>query len=72
MVEVFKTNVKDSYQATSLTDQIHQIFWGYVASFDLEDCDKILRIQSATGLVKASDIILILQNSGFNAEVLPD
>ena len=72
MVEVFKTDVKDTRHANKLSQQIHQSFADYSAHFDLEDCDKILCIKSTTGLVLASEVITILQNSGFRAEVLPD
>ncbi|GAB3331173.1 hypothetical protein GCM10027299_36750 [Larkinella ripae] len=72
MVEVFKTDVNDRRHATSLITQIHLSFRGYAAHFDLEDCDKILRIQSVTGLVNTSGIIEIVQHYGFKAEVLPD
>lgn len=72
MVEVFKTDVKDTRHARQLIHQIQQSFAGYSANFDLDDCDRILRIKSATGWVQATDVITILQNSGFTAGVLPD
>ena len=49
MVEVFKTNVKDQGVADKLIDQIHRIFIGYMANFDLEDCDNILRVKCMYG-----------------------
>jgi hypothetical protein len=72
MVEVFKTDVKDAHQANRLIDQIHKIFTDYTANFDLEDCDKILRIKSINGTVQSCYVITILQDFGFTAEVLPD
>ncbi|MDB5247590.1 MAG: hypothetical protein JWQ40_1984 [Segetibacter sp.] len=72
MVEVFKTNVTDKHQATILVDQIHRSFTGYKANFDLEDCDKILRIASSTGYIQCSFLIELLNNFGCTAEVLPD
>jgi len=45
MVEVFKTNVKYQDHAKMLIDQIQKIFIDYKVNFDLEDCDKILRIE---------------------------
>lgn len=72
MVEVFKTDVKDQRQAKRLIDQIHELFSDYTANFDLEDCDKILRIKSASGNVEACFVITILRDLGFTAEVLPD
>ncbi|MCW3110985.1 MAG: hypothetical protein JWQ09_5491 [Segetibacter sp.] len=72
MVEVFKTNVIENCHAKMIIEQIHQCFIGYRANFDLEDCDKILRVKSLTGTVQASLIIHLLQQHEFNAEVLPD
>jgi hypothetical protein len=72
MVEVFKTDVQDQEQANRLLDQIHQTFLDYTATFDLEDCDKILRVECPTRLVLASGLIDLLQGLGCKAEVLPD
>jgi hypothetical protein len=43
-VEVFKTNVADPNQAKWLVDQIERNFTGCKVNFDLDDCDRILRI----------------------------
>ncbi|MEJ0105481.1 MAG: hypothetical protein WDO19_24265 [Bacteroidota bacterium] len=39
-------------------------------NFDLEDCDKILRIDSQTEI--SQPVIKLLQNIGFDCEELPD
>ena len=72
MVEVFKTNVTNPDQANRLIDQIHHACREYKANFDLEDCDHILRVKSATGRIRSSFLIDLLKNAGFRAEVLPD
>ncbi|HYF33496.1 MAG TPA: hypothetical protein VD993_20370 [Chitinophagaceae bacterium] len=72
MVEVFKTNVQDHDHANMLVYQIHQVFTDYKANFDLEDCDRILRVKSSNGLVHSSPVIELLRYYGFEAEVLPD
>lgn len=72
MVEVFKTNVKHPDQASLLLVQIHAIFSDYSANFDLEDCDKILRVECCQGKVESSGLIKIIREFGFEAEVLPD
>jgi len=71
MVEVFKTNVADSFAADQLIEEIQVTFETYQANFDLDDCDLILRIKSAKN-VDAMAIILLLNKSGFEASVLPD
>jgi len=72
MVEVFKTNVVQRDQANGLLDLIHETFEGYRANFDLQDCDRILRIKSEDTPIDSTTIISLLKNSGFEADVLPD
>lgn len=71
MIEVFKTNVENCDQAMMLLANIHENFAGYKANFDLQDCDKILRVQSVAG-VESNGLINFLKNLGFHAEVLTD
>jgi hypothetical protein len=71
-VEVFKTNVSTRRYANKLVDQIHKTFTRYKANFDLDDCDKILRIQCTQGSIRSSALILFLKDFGCHAEVLPD
>ena len=72
MIEVFKTNVKEDCHANLLVDQIHKIFEGHKANFDLEDCDKILRVKYPEGLIEPALLIQLLNDFGFYAEVLSD
>lgn len=44
MVEVFKTNVSDEDTATSLVAELLSLYPEAQINFDLEDCDRILRI----------------------------
>lgn len=72
MVEVFKTNVIESNHASMLVSQIHENFADYKANFDLNDCDKILRVKSYNGSVQSSLLINLISDLGFYAEILPD
>lgn len=72
MVEVFKTNVTKRGDAAIVIARIHKVFIDYKASFDLEDCDKILRVKSAATQMNAYEVIRLLNNMGFQAEILPD
>jgi hypothetical protein len=72
MIEVFKTSVNDPFIAGNLIAQIQARFKDYLANFDLEDCDLILRIKSANEHVDAPAVISLLAINGFEAEVLPD
>ena len=68
MVEVFKTNV----QHRELAEQLAAILCGQFAfskiSFDLEDCDKVLRVESKQICVET--IIEILSTHGLECEIL--
>jgi hypothetical protein len=72
MVEVFKTNVQKRSQASLLVERIQQAFPGYEASFDLEDCDKVLRVVFNLGAIHTALLMRVLNNHGFHAEILPD
>ena len=72
MIEVFRTNVNDRAQANMIIDKIHKVYSYYRANFDLQDCDRILRVKSSSGQVHPPSLISILNDYGFKAEVLPD
>ena len=72
MVEVFKTNVDDRDRALWLIEQIQDSFCNYIASFDLEDCDRILVVRCASGIIQASQVIELLKKHNYVAEVLAD
>jgi hypothetical protein len=72
MVEVFKTNVKTRRQARTIVNHIHKSISNCLANFDLEDCDKILRITYSNEAFQPSHLIEILRNIGIDALVLPD
>lgn len=44
MIEVFKTDVRNERDVNLLIALIHKTFGEYRANFDLEDCDRILRV----------------------------
>ncbi len=70
MVEIFKTNVNDRDHAQLLISEIHGAFNNYKATFDLEDCDKILRVKSNAEVIQPTSLILFLKNFGCAAEVI--
>jgi hypothetical protein len=72
MIEVFKTNVDEPKYADILVEHIQRVFYGYEANFDLQDCDKILRVKNVTGNVNTHRLIEMLNRFGFDAEVLRD
>lgn len=72
MVEVFKTNVNSLCHAWLLVFRIEQAFREYSVNFDLEDCDRILRVKSSSGPVQPLPLIELLERHGYEAAVLPD
>ena len=71
MIEVFKTNITNKDQALIVEKTIHGILPDCIVNFDLEDCDKILRMMR-DGNIDPSPIISLLDGLGFKAEVLSD
>jgi len=68
MIYVYKTSVfteKDIQSLKPYLDKLPQTKW----NFDLEDCDKILRIESSQAISEEL-IIKVLQDKGFDCEVL--
>jgi hypothetical protein len=71
---VFKTNVNSQLNASEVSEALKQSFSIPLdISFDLEDCDRILRISSTSPLeqlaIQVKDAINLI---GFNVELLPD
>lgn len=69
MVEVFKTNVQEQSHAAELIALFNSYFPGSRINFDLEDCDKILRIEGG-GALHPSKIMLLMNEHGFDCTVL--
>jgi hypothetical protein len=68
MVEVFKTNVQKAKQAAALITILSNRFAHFSILFDLEDCDKILRVEGKT--INPSAIMEIVQSHGYQCEIL--
>jgi hypothetical protein len=62
MIFVFKTSVKTKIQAKRLKQHIDKILPNAKLSFDLEDCDKILRIESEEKVVLKIKNLLTVHN----------
>lgn len=46
MIEIFKTNVQKKSDASYIIAILKRKFPDYKINFDLEDCDKILRVET--------------------------
>jgi hypothetical protein len=63
MIEVFITNVQKTRDAGRMKKLLWQHFPGYEISFDLEDCDKVLRIAGKE--IEHEKVITTVQQAGF-------
>lgn len=46
MIEIFKTNVQTTTESVAVMEHLSRQFPNYSINFDLEDCDRILRIEA--------------------------
>ena len=70
MVYVFKTSVDTPKAIKQLKNQLNKLLKAAIWNFDLEDCDKILRIETETNIKE--EVVKLLQENGFICEELPD
>jgi hypothetical protein len=68
MIEIFKTNVYSSNGAKTIVQSLLEQFPSSVINFDLEDCDKILRVENDT--IDSINIIAVLNSLNFSCEIL--
>jgi hypothetical protein len=55
-----------------LLRQLHWFFPGWCISFDLEDCDRVLRVETNGDPVPGDFIAGLLGQSGYQCAPLPD
>lgn len=70
MIYVFKTSVRLKKEVKKLTPHLNTLLRQSKWNFDLEDCDKILRIDSQFDVRETT--IKLLQDNGYKCEELPD
>jgi len=68
MIEVFKTNVQEVEQSNMIVEKLLEHFPNSLINFDLEDCDKILRIHAAA--ISNHKIIYLMNSFGYQCEEL--
>jgi hypothetical protein len=66
-VEVFKTNVDNAVVAEQIRKTIRKQFPRCKVNFDLEDCDKILRVEPT---ISVESIVRIIHNHNYFCEPL--
>jgi hypothetical protein len=68
MVEVFKTNVLSQTQANNILILLLKKFPLHKINFDLDDCDKILRVQGKN--ISTKKVIEVVNRDGYECEIL--
>ncbi|MGZ3764802.1 MAG: hypothetical protein ACXVB0_18310 [Mucilaginibacter sp.] len=68
MVEVFKTNVRQRRQAKLLLGILEKRFPLFRINFDLEDCDKILRVEGEN--IQREKIAKLVTENGYQCNIL--
>lgn len=68
LIEVFKTNVQEDEEAKLLIEKLFTHFPHCKINFDLQDCDKILRV--AGEQIRSEKIIEVISTNGYLCEIL--
>jgi hypothetical protein len=68
MIEVFKTNVQEFADARHLVNLLQQHFPGSKINFDLDDCDKVLRVEGQHFITEK--VMTLVNEKGFQCNPL--
>jgi hypothetical protein len=68
MVEVFKTNVQEFSEAQKLVALLRRHFPDSKINFDLDDCDKVLRVEGNN--LRIEKVMTLVMEKGFLCAVL--
>ena len=68
MIEVFKTSVQQATEANDIVALLLQYFPGNKINIDLEDCDKVLRIEGQN--FTAEKIIVLVNEKGYDCQIM--
>jgi hypothetical protein len=72
MVEIFRTNVKSKRLAGKVLKALQSHLPAFNFNFDLEDCDRILRVQSNGAPVECPKIIRIVKGHFIEISLFED
>jgi hypothetical protein len=68
MVEVFKTNVQEFSEAQKLVALLRRHFPDSKINFDLDDCDKVLRVEGSN--LRIEKVMTLVMEKGFLCAML--
>ncbi len=72
MVEIFKTNVKNKKRAGEVLKTLGMHLPAYLFNFDLDDCDRILRVKSSGCPIEITRIIKLVEEHCIEISLLKD
>lgn len=70
-ITVYKTSVESETEAKSITELIELEYPSSIISFDLDDCDNVLRIETQNGNFSEEIIRKIFKQKNHILETLP-
>lgn len=63
MISVYKTNIENNSHIKILSKELDELIGSLKWNFDLEDCDRILRVETKRNI--STEITKILKSNGF-------
>ena len=64
IVKVFKTDVQDPFSALFVIQVLQEALSHCRINFDLDDCDRVLRVESHIGSIEETQIQLLVARCG--------
>jgi len=71
-VEIFKTDVQERARANKVLAMLGRKLPDYQANFDIEDEDRILRVESTTTQINSVEIESLLESIGVHCKIFMD
>ena len=72
VVEIFRTNVSDASEANIITRNLRGHFPSCKITFDLDDCDRILRIEGRGCDIDITSILEIVKGHHYDIKLIMD
>lgn len=68
IIEVFKTNIDNQNDASEIIDVLNKLLSAIRVTIDLEDCDRVLRVEAKD--FTADEVINVLNLCGFDCQLM--
>jgi SAM-dependent methyltransferase len=70
VIEIFKTNIRNQAQARAVYDALARLLPAARISFDLDDPEKILRVED--DIIDADQVMETVKDLGYGCKIIPD